>query len=194
MDNTEDKKNGRIARILSVSSKVLLGAIIVLLAFVAAVLAYDKFVKKSAIPSFFGRSLLVIATPSMTGSVDAGDAIIIKKSATYEVGDVITYFPAGESVSVTHRIVRIEGEKYYAKGDANEAEDPDPIFSTQIAGKMTVRLPNLGIIIEWLRTWQGVAFIVSIGAVVVALVMVANPNEEARSAEESAADNGDDRQ
>ena len=59
---------------------------------------------------------------------------------------------------------------------------------------MTVRLPNLGIIIEWLRTWQGVAFIVSIGAVVVALVMVANPNEEARSAEESAADNGDDRQ
>lgn len=194
MDNTEDKKNGRIARILSVSSKVLLGAIIASLAFVAAVLAYDKFVKKSAIPSFFGRSLLVIATPSMTGSVDAGDAIIIKKSATYEVGDVITYFPAGESVSVTHRIVRIEGEKYYAKGDANETEDPDPIFSTQIAGKMTVRLPNLGIIIEWLRTWQGVAFIVSIGAVVVALVMVANPNEEARSAEESAADNGDDRQ
>ncbi len=194
MDNTEDKKTGRVARILSVSSKVLLGAIIALLAFVAAVLAYDKFVKKSAIPSFFGRSLLVIATPSMTGSVDAGDAIIIKKSATYEVGDVITYFPAGESVSVTHRIVRIEGEKYYAKGDANEAEDPDPIFLTQIAGKMTVRLPNLGIIIEWLRTWQGVAFIVSIGAVVVALVMVANPNEEARSAEESAADNGDDRQ
>ncbi len=194
MDNTEDKKIGRIARILSVSSKVLLGAIIALLAFVAAVLAYDKFVKKSAIPSFFGRSLLVIATPSMTGSVDAGDAIIIKKSATYEVGDVITYFPAGESVSVTHRIVRIEGEKYYAKGDANEAEDPDPIFLTQIAGKMTVRLPNLGIIIEWLRTWQGVAFIVSIGAVVVALVMVANPNEEARSAEETAADNGDDRQ
>lgn len=194
MDNTEDKKIGRVARILSVSSKVLLGAIIALLAFVAAVLAYDKFVKKSAIPSFFGRSLLVIATPSMTGSVDAGDAIIIKKSATYEVGDVITYFPAGESVSVTHRIVRIEGEKYYAKGDANEAEDPDPIFLTQIAGKMTVRLPNLGIIIEWLRTWQGVAFIVSIGAVVVALVMVANPNEEARSAEETAADNGDDRQ
>ena len=194
MDNTEDKKIGRVARILSVSSKVLLGAIIALLAFVAAVLAYDKFVKKSAIPSFFGRSLLVIATPSMTGSVDAGDAIIIKKSATYEVGDVITYFPAGESVSVTHRIVRIEGEKYYAKGDANEAEDPDPIFLTQIAGKMTVRLPNLGIIIEWLRTWQGVAFIVSIGAVVVALVMVAHPNEEARSAEETAADNGDDRQ
>ena len=193
MEKTENKKISAES-ILSSLWRILLGAIIAILVLVAGTLAYDKFVKKSPIPSVFGRSLLIIATPSMTGSIEAGDAIIIKKSDDYAVGDVITYFPAGESVSVTHRIVRIEGEKYYAKGDANEAEDPDPIFSTQIAGKMTVRLPNLGIIIEWLRTWQGVAFIVSIGAVVVALVMVANPNEEARSAEESAADNGDDRQ
>ena len=128
MDNTEDKKTGRIARILSVSSKVLLGAIIALLAFVAAVLAYDKFVKKSAIPSFFGRSLLVIATPSMTGSVDAGDAIIIKKSATYEVGDVITYFPAGESVSVTHRIVRIEAKNITPRATLTKPKTPTRFF------------------------------------------------------------------
>lgn len=161
-------------KIFSVCTRVLLYAIVAILVFTASMLAYDKYVKKSAIPSFFGKSVLVIATPSMTGAVDAGDVIIIEKQSSYKVGDIITYIPAAEATSVTHRIVRIEGEKFYAKGDANDSEDPDPIFKSQIAGKMVKRIPKVGIIIEWLRTWQGVAFIIAIGVVVVALVMVAD--------------------
>ena len=171
--NENENKKISAADVLSWSLRILLGVIIAFLVFAAAVLAYDKYVKKSAIPSFFGKSLLVIATPSMSGSIEAGDAIIIEKKNGYEVGDVITYFPAAESTSVTHRIVRIEGDRYYAKGDANESEDPDPIFKTQIAGKMVKRIPKMGVVIEWLRTWQGIAFIIAVGAVVVALVMVA---------------------
>ncbi len=175
---TKEKNKISAFAVISVTVKVLLGALIAILVFVAAALAYDKYVKKSAIPSVFGKSLLVIATPSMSGLIEAGDAIIIEKCDSYEVGDVITYFPAADSVSVTHRIVRIEGEKYYAKGDANESEDPDPIFITQIAGKMTKRIPKIGIIIEWLRTWQGIAFTLAVGAVVIALIMVAEQNDE----------------
>lgn len=174
---TKEKNRISAFAVISVTVKVLLGALIALLVFVAAALAYDKYVKKSAIPSVFGKSLLVIATPSMSGSIDAGDAIIIEKRDSYEVGDVITYFPAANNVSVTHRIVRIEGEKYYAKGDANESEDPDPIFITQIAGKMTKRIPKIGIIIEWLKTWQGIAFTLAVGAVVIALIMVAEQDD-----------------
>ena len=183
--NENENKKISVADVLSWSLRILLGAIIAFLVFAAAVLAYDKYVKKSAIPSFFGKSLLVIATPSMSGSVEAGDAIIIEKKSGYEVGDVITYFPAAESTSVTHRIVRIEGDRYYAKGDANESEDPDPIFKTQIAGKMVKRIPKMGVVIEWLRTWQGIAFIIAVGAVVVALVMVAGkPSDDGESATE----------
>lgn len=173
-------KNKRIPvrKIFSVSSKVILGLIIAFLVFVAGTLTYDKFVKKSAIPSFFGNSVLVIATPSMSGSIETGDMIIIKKSGSYEVGDVITYFPASEATSVTHRIVRIEGEKFYTKGDANESEDPDPVFITQIVGKMTGRIPKMGIVIEWLRTWQGILFMVAVGAVIVAIVMISGRNDD----------------
>ncbi len=176
----ETKEKNRISAftVISVAVKVLLGAIIALLVFTAATLAYDKYVKKSAIPSVFGKSLLIIATPSMSGSIEAGDAIIIEKSDSYKVGDIITYFPAADKVSVTHRIVRVEGEKYYAKGDANESEDPDPIFITQIAGKMTGHIPKIGIIIEWLRTWQGIAFMLAVGAVVIALIMVAEQDDD----------------
>lgn len=183
--NENENKKISVANVLSWSLRILLGAIIAFLVFMAAVLAYDKYIKKSAIPSFFGKSLLVIATPSMSGSIEAGDAIIIEKKNGYEVGDVITYFPAAESTSVTHRIVRIEGDRYYAKGDANESEDPDPIFKTQIAGKMVKRIPKIGVVIEWLRTWQGIAFIIAVGAVVVALVMVAGkPSDDGESVTE----------
>lgn len=178
MEKTENKKISAES-ILSSLWRILLGAIIAILVLVAGTLAYDKFVKKSPIPSIFGKSLLIIATPSMTGAIEAGDAIIIKKSDDYAVGDVITYFPADEATSVTHRIVRIEGDKYYAKGDANNSEDPDPIVISQIAGKMVGRIPKIGIVIEWLRTWQGIAFMLAVGAVIVALVMVAGkPDEE----------------
>ena len=171
---TNEKAKKTALKIFSVCSRVLLYAIVAILVFTASMLAYDKYIKKSAIPSFFGKSVLVIATPSMTGAVDADDVIIIEKQSSYKVGDIITYLPAAEATSVTHRIVRIEGEKFYAKGDANNSEDPDPIFESQIVGKMVKRIPKVGIIIEWLRTWQGVAFVIAIGVVVVVLVMVAD--------------------
>ncbi len=196
MEKTE-KRRVSAGKILSVIGSVLLSVIIVVLVFVAAVLAYDRFVRKSAIPSFFGKSLLVIATPSMSGSIEAGDAIIIEKSDSYEVGDIITYFPAGENTSVTHRLVRIEGDRYYTKGDANPSEDPDPVYASQIAGKVTGRIKRLGILIEWLRSWQGIAFLVAVGAVVVAIVMVGGkPGSSAPDddmPEENVTENGNDK-
>lgn len=81
MEKTENKKISAES-ILSSLWRILLGAIIAILVLVAGTLAYDKFVKKSPIPSIFGKSLLIIATPSMTGAIEAGDAIIIKKATT----------------------------------------------------------------------------------------------------------------
>lgn len=179
-----------VRSIFSALWRLILGLITVFLVFVAVVLAYDKYVEKARIPSFFGKSALVIATPSMSGSVEAGDLIIITKSYKYELDDIITYFPAGEGTSVTHRIVRIEGEKYYTKGDANSSEDPDPVFITQIAGKMTGSIPKVGIIIEWLSTWQGIAFILAVGAVVVAIVTIADGYEDEEPETENAVENG----
>lgn len=175
---TNKSKIISVGSIFSALWRLILGLITVFLVFVAVVLAYDKYVEKARIPSFFGKSALVIATPSMSGSIEAGDLIIITKSYKYELDDIITYFPAGEGTSVTHRIVRIEGEKYYTKGDANNSEDPDPVFITQIAGKMTGSIPKVGIIIEWLSTWQGIAFIIAVGAVVVAIVTIADGYED----------------
>jgi len=168
---TSENKNLR-GRVFSAIWRVMLILLAVILAISACTLAYDKFVKKSKIPSVFGYSMLIIASPSMTGSIEAGDAIIIKKSDSYAVGDVITYFPADESFSVTHRIVRMEGDKFYTKGDANQSEDPDPVLIEQIAGKVAVKLDKVGYFIEWLKSPVGIIFAATFIVLLILIIVI----------------------
>ena len=170
---TSENKNPR-GRVFSAIWRVILILLAAVLAITSGALAYDKFVKKSKIPSVFGYSMLIIASPSMTGSIEAGDAIIIKNSDSYAVGDVITYFPADESFSVTHRIVRMEGDKFYTKGDANQSEDPDPVSIEQIAGKVAVKLDKVGYFIEWLKSPVGIIFAATFIVLLILIIVIAD--------------------
>ena len=179
---TSENKNPR-GRVFSAIWRVMLILLAVILAITVGMLAYDKFVKKSKIPSLFGYSMLIIASPSMTGAIEAGDAIIIKKSDSYAVGDMITYFPADESFSVTHRIVRMEGDKFYTKGDANQSEDPDPVLIEQIAGKVAVKLDKVGYFIGWLKSPAG---IIIAAAFIVLLILIIVIEDKRRGKTDSA--------
>lgn len=180
---TSEKKNLR-GRVFSAIWRVMLILLAVILAISACALAYDKFVKKSKIPSVFGYSVLIVASPSMTGAIEEGDAIIIKKSDSYAVGDVITYFPADENFSVTHRIVRMEGDKFYTKGDANQSEDPDPVLIEQIAGKVAVKLDKVGYFIEWLKSPVGMIFAATFIVLLILIIVI----EDKRRGKTDAAD------
>lgn len=168
---TSKNKNPR-GRVFSAIWRVMLILLAVILAILACTLAYDKFVKKSKIPSVFGYSMLIVASPSMTGAIEAGDAIIIKNSDSYAVGDVITYFPEGESFSVTHRIVRMEGDKFYTKGDANQSEDSDPVLIEQIVGKVAVKLDKVGYFIEWLKSPVGIIFAATFIVLLILIIVI----------------------
>lgn len=181
--DTSENKNLR-GRVFSAIWRVMLILLAVVLAISACTLAYDKFVKKSKIPSVFGYSVLIVASPSMTGAIEAGDAIIIKKSDSYAVGDVITYFPADENFSVTHRIVRMEGDKFYTKGDANQSEDPDPVLIEQIAGKVAVKLDKVGYFIEWLKSPIGIIFAATFIVLLILIIVI----EDKRRGKTDAAD------
>lgn len=180
---TSENKNLR-GRVFSAIWRVMLILLAAVLAISACTLAYDKFVKKSKIPSVFGYSVLIVASPSMTGAIEAGDAIIIKKSDSYAVGDVITYFPADENFSVTHRIVRMEGDKFYTKGDANQSEDPDPVLIEQIAGKVAVKLDKVGYFIEWLKSPIGMIFAATFIVLLILIIVI----EDKRRGKTDAAD------
>ena len=173
-------------RIANEIIKSVLTILIVILVFVAAVLSYSAFIKKDRVPSFFGYSLFVIATPSMTGSINAGDAVIVTSDETYEVGDVITYFPVGEDVSVTHRIVAIEGGRYFTKGDANNSKDPAPVDDERIVGKVVRVIPKIGIVIEWIKSPAGIIFVVAITAIIILINVVGERKESGEEVETDA--------
>lgn len=93
--------------------------------------------------SFFGISAFEIKTGSMTGTINAGDLVLVKNTKNVELNDIVTYRIGNEFV--THRIIQQLDNTYVTKGDANNTDDV-PISSKQILGKVIVVLPKLGFI------------------------------------------------
>ena len=151
-------------------------AVLLFLLFIFSALAFDRVVLKSNIPSVFGYSPLTVLTGSMEPSIHAGDMVIIKDQSEYAVGDVITYMVDGGTSSVTHQIISsyVEGGVTYfiTKGTNNNAEDPNPVALSQVAGKVVLVIPGLGIFLEWLKTPSGIVLIVLMACIVVAAAYI----------------------
>ncbi len=103
----------------------------------------------------FRYGLLVIATPSMTGELNQGDAIIYEEydDRRIEVGQILV-FEKNDS-TIVHRVVEIENingqTRYITKGDANENNDMGYITKSNITGIVEAKLPIVGQPTLWLR-------------------------------------------
>ena len=104
----------------------------------------------------FQYKLLVISTPSMTGSLNVGDAIIYEEydGEVIEEGNVVV-FSKDEQTMVVHRVVdiqRVNGQVYYTtKGDANETTDAGYVTVDEIRGIVRCKVPHIGYPSLWLR-------------------------------------------
>ncbi len=149
---------------LSVVKKVIWWIFVGIFAFVAIVagwLAVEKFIKKSAVPSFFGYALLTIETGSMSGTFEVGDMILIKDTKDYKIGDIITFLPEGDKVPTTHRIINYgENGTFVTKGDANNTKDTVAVSSDMIFGEVIKVLPKVGLFADWVRK-EGWLYIVA---------------------------------
>lgn len=94
-----------------------------------------------------------VKTGSMEAKIHVGDYILILKKSRYDIGDVITF--ASNNSYVTHRIVRIDGDKITTKGDANNTED-ETISSSSIVGKVILSGGILNIIINYKYALAGI--------------------------------------
>ena len=103
----------------------------------------------------FRFGLLVIATPSMTGEINQGDAIIYEayEEQKIEVGQILVFEKDGSTI--VHRVVEIEhtnGQtRYITKGDANESNDSGYITASNVIGIVGAKLPLVGQPTLWLR-------------------------------------------
>lgn len=103
----------------------------------------------------FKYGAIVIATESMTGEINKGDAVIYEQynGQTILEGQVIV-FKKNQS-RIVHRVVDIKIEngvkKYFTKGDANDNVDFGFITDSEIVGIVGAKVPYVGYPTLWLR-------------------------------------------
>lgn len=104
----------------------------------------------------FKYGALVVATPSMTGELNQGDAAIFEKYDGTPVveGQVIVFELNGSYI--IHRVADIQTvngmTRYFTKGDANEDLDAGYITSSDIVGYVRYKIPYIGFPTLWLRS------------------------------------------
>lgn len=103
----------------------------------------------------FRFGVLVIASPSMSGAIEVGDAVLYESydhCDPVEEQTVVVFESNGKNV--VHRVVAVNavnGERRYTtKGDANEQPDSGYVTDDQIVGVVRARLLYVGIPSLWL--------------------------------------------
>lgn len=98
----------------------------------------------------------VIATESMTGELNRGDAAIYERyeDQTVTEGQVIAF--EKNDIVVVHRVVDIQiingRNRYFTKGDANDSNDAGFIYDSDIIGLVNLKIPYIGYPTLWLRS------------------------------------------
>jgi signal peptidase len=103
----------------------------------------------------FRFGMLVIATDSMTGEINIGDAIIYERYEEQIIGEGdIIVFLKGDAM-VVHRVVDIKKinnqNRYYTKGDANDNLDAGFIIDSDIVGITNIKVSYIGYPTLWIR-------------------------------------------
>lgn len=103
----------------------------------------------------FRVGTIVIATGSMTGELNIGDAIVYERydKQVITVGTVIVY--EKDRSLIVHRVVEIEcingQNRYYTKGDANEERDLGYITDSNIKGITNFKISYIGYPSLWMH-------------------------------------------
>jgi len=96
----------------------------------------------------------------MQPALPVGSMVFVMPSTSYIKGDVIT-FKRGE-ISVTHRVVDVQENKYITQGDANNAPDNQLVMSSDVIGKNIAVVPFIGRFTAFLKTPFGFGLLLGI--------------------------------
>jgi signal peptidase I len=133
--------------------------------FVAGVVTWALFFR----PQVLGgpATYLIVSGRSMEPRLHAGDLVVATRQRTYRPGDVIAYHipknQAGAGALVIHRIVGGSSrDGYVTRGDNRSYRDPWRPRPADIAGKMRLHAPRLGLLPVFAHTTAGMALIAAL--------------------------------
>lgn len=144
-----------VKKVLKIIKKVIVTILIVIVAY--AVIGNVAAINNTLYKVVHFRNYVVL-TGSMEPSISPGDYVTILKvnKDKLKKGDVVTYKKDG--VSVTHKIVSIDGDTVITKGTANNIAD-NPITKDDIIGKCIFKIPKVGYIMKFMSSLSGLILI-----------------------------------
>ncbi len=92
----------------------------------------------------------IVEGASMDPLIQRGDLLVLHKTATVKVDDVVGYRSGGGAL-VVHRVIKAQGERLVFKGDANWWVDTDTRTAAETVGTLWLRVPGLGQAYRWLQ-------------------------------------------
>jgi signal peptidase len=137
---------------------------------VAIVAAWAIFLRPESLGG--PTTYLIVSGHSMEPTLHAGELVVAGRQRTYRRGDVIVYRiskgQAGAGELIIHRIVGGSSRAgYVTRGDNRSYRDPWRPRPVDIAGKMNVHVPRLGMLPVFSHTLVGMAFIAALAGFLV---------------------------
>ncbi|MFB6254907.1 MAG: signal peptidase I [Halobacteriaceae archaeon] len=115
----------------------------------------------SVVPSGTPVQLSYVYSDSMEPTLDVNDGYVLVPAGKISTGDIITFRSEKQDSYVTHRVVRQTENGFITKGDNNPTIDQqagytivtreEVIGEVLILGGSPLIIPNLGVVIEFLR-------------------------------------------
>lgn len=125
-----------------------------------------------------GYKVLAVQSGSMEPALKVGSLIVVKKTNSYQKGEIITYRNKNNSQTTTHRLVEIKNGEFVTKGDANNANDSGLINQDFIVGKVILAIPFLGYPISFAKTMPGLITLIIIPSTIIVYSEVLNIKSE----------------
>lgn len=136
----------KFRKIYKTISNILFYILLILLLVYTINLLMYRVINKDKLPRFFNYYVFNVASGSMEENIHMGDYIIVKKTNNVKVDDIVTY--QKDNYFITHRIIRIDGDKVVTKGDANNLEDNE-ILKKDIVGKFLYKSKLIECLIKY---------------------------------------------
>lgn len=129
------------------------------------------------LPMIFGYQIYVIESASMEPAYPVGSMIVVEKCdfSDVEINDVITFKQSSSNMSKTHRVIDIDEQKsrFTTKGDNNQEEDVQKVYSKALIGKVIYSVAMIGYIYLFIDTLPGMACIILLA--VISILLSINP-------------------
>lgn len=112
-------------------------------------------------PAGLGGKVSYITThgSSMEPFLHQGDLAVVRPAGDYRVGDVVAYRSAVLDTIVLHRIVAVDGGAFVFKGDNNNWLDGERPTSSQLIGRLWLRVPHGGWLLVWWKQFVAVVLV-----------------------------------